>query len=66
MPVAGDLVIEGLGLQPEARQQLVEECDIILNSAASINFNDPIRDAMQINYFGALRVLELAHQCKKL
>lgn len=37
-----------------------------MNSAASINFDDPIREALQINYFGARRILELAHECKNL
>lgn len=39
---------------------------MIINTAASISFNDPIREALQINYFGALRILDLAHECKHL
>ena len=39
---------------------------MILNTAASINFDDPLRDALQINYFGAIRILDLAHDCKNL
>ena len=39
---------------------------LILNTAASINFDDPIRDALMINYFGAKRVLDLAHESPNL
>jgi len=39
---------------------------VIINTAASINFTDPIREALQINYFGAIRILDLAHECKHL
>lgn len=59
-------MLKGLGLKPEDRALLVEEVEVILNSAASINFMEPLRDALQINFFGALRMLDLAHECKKL
>ena len=46
------------------RKVLTSEVQVILNSAASINFDDPIREALQINYFGAMRILDLAHECQ--
>lgn len=66
IPVSGDLVLEGLGLKPSVRKTLTSEVQVILNSAASINFDDPIREALQINYFGAMRILDLAHDCTQL
>jgi alcohol-forming fatty acyl-CoA reductase len=45
---------------------IIDKCDIIINSAASVNFNDPLQEALQINYFGCQRVLELAKECKHL
>lgn len=45
---------------------VVENCNIILNSAASVNFDDPLKEALQINYFGCLRMLDLAKECKNL
>jgi alcohol-forming fatty acyl-CoA reductase len=59
-PIAGDLIMEGLGISPEHRAVLVNEVDIIINSAASVNFDDPLLDAIQINYFGCMRMLDLA------
>ena len=45
---------------------IINECHVIINSAASVKFNDPIHDALNINYFGSMRMLELAKECKNL
>jgi thioester reductase-like protein len=66
IPVAGDLIVDQLGLSPEDRAMLVNDLDIIINCAASVNFDDPLLDAIQINYFGCMRMLALAKECKKL
>lgn len=39
---------------------------MIINSAASVNFDDPLQDALKINYFGCMRMLQLAKECKNL
>ena len=64
--VQGDLIQEGLGLSEDDRQTLVENCQIIINSAASVSFNDPLHEALNINYFGSLRVMELAKACRNI
>ena len=46
VPISGDLVIEKLGLDPKVRKELTENLDIIMNIAASVNFEDPIHDAL--------------------
>lgn len=66
IPIAGDLIIQGLGISPTERQILINEVDLIINSAASVNFDDPLLDAIQINYFGCMRIMELASECKHL
>jgi thioester reductase-like protein len=65
-PVAGDLTLRGLGLSPESRQTLIEEVQIMINCAASVNFDDPLLEALSINYFGTLRMLDLAHSAKNI
>ena len=45
---------------------LTQELDVIINCAASVQFDDPLLDAIQINYFGCMRMLELAKKCKIL
>jgi len=57
VPVAGDLIIDQLGLSLEDRAMVTSEIDLVINVAASVNFDDPLLDAIQINYFGCLRML---------
>ena len=45
-PIAGDLIIDKLGFSPQDRAELVSELDIIINCAASVNFDDPLLDAI--------------------
>jgi thioester reductase-like protein len=49
-----------LGLSQEHRDTLINEVDVIINCAASVNFDDPLLEALGINYFGSLRMLDLA------
>ena len=63
IPISGDLVLERLGISPDVRLTLIEELDIIISAAASVSFNEPLKDALKINYF---RMLELASECKHL
>lgn len=41
-PIVADLTADGLGMSAEDRALLIENCNVIINSAASINFTDPI------------------------
>jgi hypothetical protein len=36
------LIIEKLGIPPEERALLINEVNVIINSAASVNFDDPL------------------------
>ena len=65
VPVAGDLVIDKLGLSEADRAMVVEETDCVINVAASVNFEEPLLDALEINYFGCKRMLQLAKECKR-
>jgi alcohol-forming fatty acyl-CoA reductase len=58
--IVGDLTISGLGLSQEHRDTLINEVDVIINSAASVNFDDPLLDALNINFFGCMRILDIA------
>lgn len=55
-----------LAIKPNDRQMLINELNVIINIAASVDFNEQIGDALQINYFGCLRMLDLAKACKNL
>lgn len=62
----GDLQKEGLGLKPEVLADLIENCSVIINCAASIDFNARLDQAIDSNIRGSLRMLELARQIKNL
>jgi thioester reductase-like protein len=38
--VEGDINKDGLALKPEDREMLINDLDIIINSAASVDFNE--------------------------
>jgi HAD superfamily phosphoserine phosphatase-like hydrolase len=56
--VAGDVSVDGLGLDAEARS-LVTTCDIVVHSAAIVSFDSPIDVAAEVNLLGPVRVVEL-------
>jgi len=47
-------------------QELVDNCHVIINCAASIDFNASMEYAVDSNIRGSLRMLELARAIKKL
>jgi len=56
--VAGDVSVDGLGLDAEAAS-LVTSCDIVIHSAAIVSFDSPIDVAAEVNLMGPVRVVEL-------
>jgi thioester reductase-like protein len=60
VPVAGDLSLPGLGIDPRRRDELAEHVDEVIHSAASVSFSLPLERARAVNVEGTRRVLELA------
>jgi thioester reductase-like protein len=60
VPLAGDLMRDGLGLEPRKRDELVEAVDEVIHSAASVSFSLPLDQARAVNVEGTRRMLELA------
>jgi nucleoside-diphosphate-sugar epimerase len=60
-----DMLKPGLGLEPEVRQRLEEELDIIISIAATVSFDDPLDHSLQLNTLGPQEMLELARAGKK-
>jgi thioester reductase-like protein len=59
-PIQGDINKDNLAISAEDRDMLIRELDIIINCAASVDFNEQISDAININYNGCMRMLDLA------
>jgi thioester reductase-like protein len=66
LPIGGDLELKGLGLTDEHKDILLNEVNFVINSAASVNFDDPILESLNINYFGALRMFDIIEQSKSI
>jgi nucleoside-diphosphate-sugar epimerase len=60
VPVAGDLLQPGLGLDPRRRDELAEHVDEVIHAAASVSFGLPLPEARAVNVEGTRRMLELA------
>jgi alcohol-forming fatty acyl-CoA reductase len=52
-----DLGVDGLGLTDATRRQLAE-CDIVIHSAAAVEFDNPADLSAQTNLLGAARLVE--------
>nr|QGV11525.1 FAR5 [Tetrastichus brontispae] len=66
IPVIGDVKSEGLGLPPVERQFLIDRVSVIFHVAASVRFDDPLRDAVFINCRSTRDICILAANMKKL
>lgn len=62
----GDLTLPRLGLSAQALALLVPSVTVILHMAATVSFNEPLKQAIEINVLGSRRVLELAKKCELL
>lgn len=48
VPVQGDLTIDLLGLSDKDLAMVREDVNVIINSAASVSFDDPLNEAIEV------------------
>uniref|UniRef100_A0A336KKV2 Fatty acyl-CoA reductase n=1 Tax=Culicoides sonorensis TaxID=179676 RepID=A0A336KKV2_CULSO len=65
IPVIGDVLSLGLGLS-NSDKKLMENVSIIFHSAASVRFDDPLKEAILMNTRGTREMLEFAMTLEKL
>lgn len=66
VPVSGDITNDGLGLSDEDRQRIVEEVAVVFHAAATIKFDEELRNSININVLGTKRVLDLCSKMRNL
>jgi len=66
LPVLGDMTELRLGLSDEDYAFLVENVSVVFHVAASVRFDEPIKDATIMNVRGTREVVELAKKIKQL
>lgn len=65
-PLDGELHNEYLGLDEKSQQLLIESVDVVFHVAASVRFDDPLRQCMRENVEGTKHVLDLCHRMTQL
>ncbi len=58
--VGADLTRERLGLTPEAYRELADTITLVVNSAATVTFDERLDLAIDLNTFGPRRLMQLA------
>ncbi|MHC4695604.1 MAG: AMP-binding protein, partial [Planctomycetota bacterium] len=61
--VPGDLTKERFGLDERAYEELAERITLVVNSAATVTFDEQMDLAIDLNGLGPVRLLEFAHKC---
>ncbi|CAN6207649.1 unnamed protein product [Urochloa humidicola] len=66
VPVVGDILEANLGIATELANEIIEEVDIIVNSAGNTNFLERYDVAVDINTLGPFRIINFAHRFRRL
>lgn len=66
IPVLGDLSEIKLGLSDEDYNMLVKNISIVFHVAATVRFDEPIRDAIIKNVRGTREIVQLSKQMNNL
>lgn len=62
--VAGDVTLPGFGLSDADAQLVQQNAQIIIHSAATVQFNEPLEVAVEMNCLGAMNALRFAQSCR--
>ncbi|XGW33416.1 hypothetical protein V3C99_017662 [Haemonchus contortus] len=66
VPIAGDLMENNLGLNQHDMQSICDQVSIVIHSAATVKFDEQLRDAVEMNVVGTTRLVALCHKMQKL
>lgn len=64
--IPGDINEPQIGMDERDIKTLEDNIDIVFHVAATVRFNEPLRDAANLNTFGTRRVMELCTKMSKL
>lgn len=62
VPVCGDCVLPGLGIDPAQRRTLQQEVQIVFHVAATVRFDEKLKLALGINVAGTREIMLLARE----
>ena len=64
--MTGDIVEENLGLSPADLDRLCKEVSVVIHTAASVRFDEPLQKAIESNVEGLQNLLKLGTQMNTL
>lgn len=64
--IKGDVSVDGLDMNETDRRELIEQISVIFHCAANVRFDQPIKDAVNMNTLGTSRMLKLAEEMTHL
>lgn len=64
--ISGDVAEENLGISPSDREILINNVNLIIHSAATLDFHEPLRPTVVTNLLGTRRVTQLAKEVRHL
>lgn len=64
--ITGDVGEENLGLSETDRKTLIENVDIVLHAAATLDFDLNLKEVVNVNLLGTRRMVELCSEMKRL
>lgn len=64
--VSGDVSVDGLEMDEQDYEMLIDKVNIVFHCAANVRFDQNLREAVNFNTVGTLRILKLAEQMKNL
>lgn len=66
VPIQGDVSDENLGISVVDRQALVDNVNVVIHSAATLDFHEPLTPTVNTNLLGTRRIMELCSQIRNL
>lgn len=64
--VGGDCAVAGLGLSETDREFLISKISIVFNVAATVKFDEKLKQAVAINISGPKEMIDLSRRMDKL
>lgn len=62
VPIGGDCVLPGLGIDAGERRTLIQEVNIVLHVAATVRFDEKLKLALSINVAGTREIMVMARE----
>ncbi|KAI8434832.1 hypothetical protein MSG28_003331 [Choristoneura fumiferana] len=66
IPVTGDILFDNLGIEDNILKLLYDEVSVVFHFAASLRLEAPLKEGLEMNTRGTLRVLDVARKMRNI